>query len=150
MTHVVSAKALSKAPGTSIKVKDALGSKSHLPQTPDPRPRCHLTGVASEGSLGPAGDSVFCLARGSALLDMPSSWLQWLGARQTSRGQVGRGSSQLCLYWCRQGRGVQRTRQSCVLNLVALCAQPLWVLLGVILCDRLLWGDTYLLLMVSG
>lgn len=36
MTHVVSAKALSKAPGTSIKVKDALGSKSHLPQTPDP------------------------------------------------------------------------------------------------------------------
>lgn len=110
--------------------------------TLDPRPRCHLTGVASEGSLGPAGDSVFCLAPGSALLDMPSSWLQWLGARQTSRGQVGRGSSQLCLYWCRQGRGVQRTRQSCVLNPVALCAQPLWVLLGVILCDRLSWGDT--------
>ena len=56
-------------------------------------PRCHLTGAASGGRLGPAGDSESCSAPGSAPPGRPSSWLRWLEAGRTGGKEVGEGSA---------------------------------------------------------
>lgn len=129
-------------PQASIRVSGAPGSEPHPSQPPSPC--CHLTGVASEGYLGPAGDSVFCSTPGSVLLDMPSSWLQWLGAGQTGRQRTSWKRIVTIPLVLQTGPAVwvcKEHGQSCVLNQVAWRELlNLRVLFEVILCDGLSWG----------